>query len=61
MTVKEYLSQAFSLDQRINCKLEQVARLRELAEKATQANNLGYAGKCDKKYTSYGRNDCEDD
>lgn len=36
MTAKEYLSQAFSLDQRINCKLEQVARLRELAEKATQ-------------------------
>ena len=36
MTTKEYLSQAFSLDQRINCKLEQIARLRELAEKATQ-------------------------
>ena len=36
MTAKEYLSQAFSLDQRINCKLEQVGRLRELAEKATQ-------------------------
>ena len=36
MTAKEYLSQAFSLDQRINCKLEQIARLRELAEKATQ-------------------------
>lgn len=36
MTAKEYLSQAFSLDRRINCKLEQVGRLRELAEKATQ-------------------------
>lgn len=35
MNVKEYLSQAFTLDQRINSKLEQVASLRELATKAT--------------------------
>jgi DNA-directed RNA polymerase specialized sigma subunit len=35
MTTKEYLSQAFRLDQKINSKLEQVSRLRELATKAT--------------------------
>ena len=31
MTAKEYLSQAFNLDHRINGKLEQVAALRALA------------------------------
>ena len=35
MTAKEYLHQAFRLDQRINSKLEQVASLNELATKAT--------------------------
>ena len=35
MTAKEYLSQAFRLDQRINSKLEQVSRLRGMAVKAT--------------------------
>ena len=35
MNTKEYLSQAFRLDQRINSKLEQIASLRELAVKAT--------------------------
>ena len=35
MTAKEYLSQAFNLDHRINGKLEQVAALRALATKAT--------------------------
>ena len=35
MTVKEYLSQAYRIDQRINSKLEQVASLRALATKAT--------------------------
>ena len=35
MTAKEYLSQAFRLDQRINSKLEQVSRLRNMAVKAT--------------------------
>jgi len=35
MTVKEYLSQAYRIDQRINSKLEQVASLRDLARKAT--------------------------
>ena len=31
MTAKEYLSQAYRLDQRINSKIEEVARLREMA------------------------------
>ena len=35
MTTKEYLSQAYRIDQRINSKLEQVQSLRKLAEKAT--------------------------
>lgn len=35
MTAKEYLGQAYRLDQRINSKLEQVLSLRELTTKAT--------------------------
>lgn len=35
MTTKEYLGQAYRLDQRINSKLEQVMSLRDLATKAT--------------------------
>ena len=35
MTTKEYLSQAFRLDQRINSKLEQIASLNDLATKCT--------------------------
>ena len=35
LTAKEYLSQAFRIDQRIGSKLEQIRSLRELAEKAT--------------------------
>ena len=35
MTAKEYLSQAYRLDQRINSKLEQVLSLRDLTTKAT--------------------------
>ena len=35
MTVKEYLGQAYRLDQRINSKLEQVLSLRDLTTKAT--------------------------
>ena len=35
MTAKEYLGQAYRLDQRINSKLEQVAALNDLATKAT--------------------------
>ena len=37
MTSKEYLSQAYQLDQRIDAKLEQVSNLRALATKATTA------------------------
>ena len=35
MTAKEYLAQAYRIDQRINSKLEQIVSLRELATKAT--------------------------
>ena len=35
MTAKEYLSQAFHIDQRINSKLSQVMRLREAATSCT--------------------------
>ena len=35
MTAKEYLTQAYRIDQRINSKLEQVASLRDLSTKAT--------------------------
>lgn len=35
MTAKDYLNQAYRLDQRINSKLEQVLSLRELTTKAT--------------------------
>lgn len=35
MTAKEYLLQAHHLDQRIKCKIEQVASLNDLARKAT--------------------------
>lgn len=35
MTAKEYLMQAYHLDQRINSKIEQVASLNDLAKKAT--------------------------
>ncbi|SDN07035.1 DUF1492 domain-containing protein [Acetanaerobacterium elongatum] len=35
MSIKEYLGQAYRLDQRINSKLEQIVSLRELSTKAT--------------------------
>lgn len=35
MNVKEYLGQAYRIDQRINSKLEQISSLRNLAIKAT--------------------------
>ena len=35
MTAKEYLTQAYRIDQRINSKLEQVSSLRDLSTKAT--------------------------
>lgn len=37
MTAKEYLQQAYRLDQRINSKIEQVASLNELATKCTSS------------------------
>ena len=36
MTAKEYLSQAYRIDQRINSKIEQISSLHDLATKATQ-------------------------
>lgn len=39
MTAKEYLSQAFRIDQRINSKLAQVASLNDLASRATSVFN----------------------
>ena len=35
MTAKEYLNQAYRIDQRVNSKLHQVASLRDLATRAT--------------------------
>jgi len=35
MTAKDFLQQAYRIDQRINSKLEQITSLRELATKAT--------------------------
>ena len=35
MTAKEYLKQAWNIDQKINDKLDQAARLREMATKVT--------------------------
>ena len=35
MTAKEYLGQAYRIDQRINSKMEQIASLNLLARKAT--------------------------
>ena len=35
MTAKEYLSQAYRLDEQINCKIQQLSTLNDLATKAT--------------------------
>ncbi len=35
MTAKEYLSQAYRMDEQINCKIEQLSTLNDLATKAT--------------------------
>lgn len=43
-TTKEYLSQGYRIDQRINSKIEQINRLRELAAKAT--STLSDSGAC---------------
>ena len=48
MTAKEYLSQAYRLDQEINSKLKHVSRLRQLATQATgrfQAERLSGTGR----------------
>ena len=37
MTAKEYLEQAYRLDQRINAKLEQIMQLRSLSQRYTVA------------------------
>ena len=37
MTAKEYLSQAYRIDQRINAKLMRISELRALAQKCTVA------------------------
>ena len=50
MTAKEYLGQAYRIDQRINSKMEQIASLNLLAQKATTV-----ARKLYKKYPPYGR------
>ena len=39
MTAKQYLSQAYRIDQRIDSKLEQIASLRELLNKTTNGIN----------------------
>jgi len=41
MTAKDFLSQAYRIDQRVNSKLEQVMSLRELAAKATATLRSG--------------------
>ena len=47
MTAKEYLGQAYRLDQRINSKLEQVLSLRELTTKATATmSDMPGGGSC---------------
>ena len=44
MTTKEYLSQAYRIDQRINSKIEQISRLHDLATKAT--STISETGVC---------------
>ena len=44
MTTKEYLSQAYHLDQRINSKIEQLKRWQDLATKAT--STISETGSC---------------
>ena len=49
MTIKEYLSQAYRIDQRINSKLDQVQSLRELTVKATSTLSDTYSSGNGKK------------
>lgn len=55
MTSKEFLSQAFHIDQRINSKLEQIAALRSLATKTnrTLSATPGNPNKGDSKTEDY--------
>ena len=53
MTAQEYFNQAYKLDQRINSKIEQLAKLNDLAHKATatytgmpHSPNKGYILDC---------------
>lgn len=47
MTAKEYLKQAYSIDQRINAKIEQITSLRELTMKASATLSDMPKGTCD--------------
>ena len=42
MTAKEYLGQAYRLDQRINANLEEVARLREMASSVSSVSGTKF-------------------
>ena len=53
MTAKEYLGQAYRIDQRINSKMEQIASLNLLAQKATTVSAI--CPELYKKYPPYGR------
>lgn len=53
MTVKDFLSQAYRLDQRINAKIDQVADLNDLATKCT-ATMSGMPGSPNKGKDSVG-------
>ena len=44
MTAKEYLSQAYRIDQRVNSKLRQVDSLRDLATRATSTEECPSLG-----------------
>lgn len=53
MSTKEYLRQARTLDKRINAKLEQVSRLRDLAERTTTILSNQPKGKSGTNRTEY--------
>ena len=60
MTTKEYLAQAYRIDQRINSKFEQIVSLRELATKATSTlSDTPPSGSSNVHF--YGRNNSKDD
>lgn len=49
MTVEEYLIQNRGLDKEINCKLEEIAKLRALATKVSPATGCGSSGEISDK------------